>query len=80
MVRREGQDSPADMAQRPPDPAPARRALDRRGFLGIAGGTALLCGLGGHPLTARTVADVAQADAAARKLRKPASASEHAPL
>ncbi|MEA2440642.1 MAG: hypothetical protein QOH76_2066 [Thermoleophilaceae bacterium] len=58
------------------EPAPARRALDRRGFLGVAGGAALLCGIGGHPITQRTVAEVAQADAAARALKKPASARE----
>jgi manganese oxidase len=60
----------------PPDHAPARRALDRRSFLGVAGGTALLCGIGGHPITARTVADVKQVDAAARALKKPAAARE----
>jgi FtsP/CotA-like multicopper oxidase with cupredoxin domain len=61
----------------PENPSPRRRALDRRGFLGVAGGSAaLLCGLGGRPLTQRTVAEVAQADAAARALPKPASARD----
>src|SRR5438552_3732436 len=60
-----------------PDERIARsRVLDRRGFLGVAGGTALRCGIGGHPITQRTVSEVAQADAAARALRKPASARE----
>src|SRR4051812_16029634 len=57
-------------------PTPRRGALDRRGFLGVAGGAALLCGLGGtRPLTERTVAEVAQADAAARALPKPKAAA-----
>jgi FtsP/CotA-like multicopper oxidase with cupredoxin domain len=64
------------MSERPPDQQAARHSLDRRNFLGVAGGAALLCGLGGKPLTARTVADVAKADAAARGLKKPASARE----
>jgi FtsP/CotA-like multicopper oxidase with cupredoxin domain len=66
------------MSQNPSEQStPARRhALDRRGFLGVAGGSAaLLCGLGGHPITQRTVAEVAQADTAARSLTKPASAT-----
>jgi hypothetical protein len=61
---------------RPDDPARARRGLDRRDFLGVAGGTALLCGIGGHPLTQTSARDVAQADAAARALSKPASARD----
>ena len=59
----------------PEDPTPRRRALDRRGFLGVAGGTALLCGLGGRPITQRTVAEVADADAAARALPRPKAAA-----
>jgi manganese oxidase len=59
----------------PEDPA-HRRALDRRGFLGVAGGAALLCGIGGKPLLERTPAEVDQADAAARALKKPASAQD----
>ncbi|MEA2468190.1 MAG: hypothetical protein QOJ57_2316, partial [Thermoleophilaceae bacterium] len=51
-------------------------SLDRRRFLGVAGGTALLCGIGGRPLTQRTAAEVDQADAAARALKKPASAKD----
>lgn len=64
------------MSERPPDQQAARHALDRRNFLGVAGGAALLCGLGGKPLTQSTVAEVAKADAAARGLKKPASARE----
>src|SRR5436305_9407210 len=64
------------MPDRAPEaPTPPRRALDRRGFLGVAGGTALLCGLGGRPITERTVAEVDQADAAARALPRPKAAA-----
>src|SRR4051812_17687767 len=55
------------MPQRPLHPS---RGLDRRGFLGL-GGAALICGVGGHKLTASTPVEVDEADAAARKLRKP---------
>ncbi len=65
------------MPARPHDDIAIRRALDRRGFLGVAGGSAaLLCGLGGRPLTERTPREVAKADAAARSLKKPASAKD----
>src|SRR4051794_31285675 len=61
-----------------PKPSPEektiRRGLDRRRFLGVAGGTALLCGLGGRPLAAKTAAEVDGADPVARALKKPASA------
>src|SRR3954471_15977561 len=77
VIRREGQGLAPAMAHRPPDePTSRARALDRRGFLGVAGGAALLCGIGAHPIAQRAVAEVAQADAAARPLRKPASARE----
>ena len=39
------------MTRLPSDDTAIRRALDRRGFLGVAGGTALLCGLGGTYLS-----------------------------
>jgi FtsP/CotA-like multicopper oxidase with cupredoxin domain len=59
-----------------PDRTPlSPRGLDRRGFLAV-GGTALICGVGGHRLTAGTTADVAQFDAHARTLRKPKSARD----
>jgi hypothetical protein len=52
-----------------------KRGLDRRNFLGI-GGTALLCSVGGHKLVARTPADIDQADASARALKKPRTARD----
>jgi hypothetical protein len=57
-----------------PDWTPHRTGVDRRSFLGL-GGAALICGVGGHALTLKSPAEVDQADAAARKLRKPKGAS-----
>jgi manganese oxidase len=51
------------------------RGVDRRAFLGI-GGAALICGVGGGRLSARTTAEVEEADAAARSLLKPAAARD----
>ena len=44
--------------------------FDRRGFLGLSG-AALICGIGGHQVTVKSAADVAKADALARRLPKP---------
>src|SRR4051812_25815908 len=60
------------MARRSPN---SNGGYDRRSFLAV-GGTALICGVGGHKLTLSTPAEVAQADAAARRLPKPKSAKD----
>src|SRR5689334_4939239 len=54
----------------PPQPPHTSGGFDRRGFLGLST-AAVLCGIGGHKIAVHSAADVAQADAAARTLRKP---------
>src|SRR4051812_11359453 len=68
--------SPLVMPKRLPAQSPANHALDRRRFLGVSAGTALLCGLGGRPLSASTAAEVDEADAAARALPRPKAATK----
>src|SRR5215212_2909439 len=64
------------MHDSPLDDQTVRRAFDRRGFLGVAGGATLLCSIGGRPLAVRTVKDVDEADAAARVLKRPKAAQK----
>ena len=45
--------------------------VDRRGFLSVAGGAALLCTIGGQQVAVRDAADVAEIDAAVASMRKP---------
>jgi hypothetical protein len=50
------------------------RRLDRRGFLGAAGGAALLCTIDGKQVAIRSPRDVARVDAAVAQLERPAAA------
>src|SRR5690349_12475581 len=54
----------------PSHPPHTPGGFDRRGFLGLST-AAMICGIGGHRVALKSAADVAQADAAARTLRKP---------
>lgn len=45
--------------------------VDRRSFLGVAGGAALLCTIGGQEVSVRDAADVAEIDAAVTGMRRP---------
>lgn len=45
--------------------------FDRRGFLGVAGGAALLCTIDGRQVAVRTAEDVEEVDAAMAALRRP---------
>jgi manganese oxidase len=49
-------------------------APTRRGFLGVAGGAAFLCTIGGETVAVRSPDDVARIDAAAASLARPAQA------
>ena len=49
--------------------------LDRRDFLGVAGGAALICTVGGQQVTVRDAADVTEADAAAASIPRPRAAA-----
>ena len=50
--------------------------LDRRDFLGVAGGAALICTVGGKQVTVRDAADVTEADAAAASIPRPRAAAQ----
>lgn len=47
------------------------RRVDRRDFLGVAGGATLLCTLGGKQFAVRNASDVAAVDAEASKVKRP---------
>jgi len=55
----------------PPSPG-----LDRRNFLGIAGGGLLLCTVGGQKVEVKSAADVAKVDKAAASVKRPAAAQK----
>jgi manganese oxidase len=57
----------------PTTPTPRPR-LDRRKFLGVGGGAALLCTLGGRQYQVRDASDVREVDAAAASLPRPKAA------
>jgi manganese oxidase len=48
--------------------------MDRRAFLGVGAGAALICSIGGEEVVLQKAGDAAKADEAARRVRRPAAA------
>ena len=53
----------------------ADRPTTRRSFFGLAGGTALLCTIGGEEVVVDTPESLGRADAAAARVRRPRGAA-----